>query len=256
MKLQQTHKLILALGLLISFAKPALATATCPLHLPGATFLADYTSAIDRQKYLTLVESAHFTPSVQNLVRGKSGARVGPDLNYTIDHFPNHHLALDSLSRFTIREKNPKPYGMRCSVEAFFERAIEFKPDDGMVRMIYGMHFSRLKKNDKAIEQFQQAEKLDPENTNLLYNLGLLYFDLKQYDKASTYAQKAYQDDFPLDGLKNKLKQVGKWVEPVKKPVPEEKGVEKTPNTTDQPAQQDKPVTPEKPAPTEQPPKE
>lgn len=255
MKLGLISRTISIFCLFMSFSESSFATARCPLHLPPPTFLADYTSAVDRQKWLTLVESAHFTPSVQNLTRGKSGSLPGPDITYTLDRFPNHHLALDSLSRYTIREKNTRPYGVRCTIEDYFERAIEFKPEDGMVRMLYGMHFSRLKKNDKAIEQFQKAEKLDPENTNLLYNLGLLYFDFKQYDKAAAYAQKAYQDDFPLDGLKNKLKQVGKWVEPEKKIKPEEKDAEKTTNT-EQPAQQDKSVVPDKPTSPEQPPKE
>ena len=226
MKLKQLVSAFFVItSLSIAIANPSFATPTCSLNVAGMSFLADYTSPIDRSKYLTLVESAHFTPSVQNLVRGNTG-HLGPDLSYTLDHFPNHHLALDSSSRFSIREKKSKPFGMRCTIEGFFDRAIEFQPKDAMVHMLYGMHFSRLKKSDKALQQFELAEKLDPEDANLLYNLGLVYFDLKQYDKAVTYAQKAYQNDFPLDGLKNKLKQVGKWVEPEKKVLKEVKKIQ------------------------------
>jgi tetratricopeptide (TPR) repeat protein len=79
----------------------------------------------------------------------------------------------------------------------------------------------RTKNTQKALEQFEHAEKLSPDDINLAYNIGLIYFDLKKYDKAMAYAEKAYQGKCPLQGLKQKLIKVGKWVEP--KPLPEEK---------------------------------
>lgn len=48
---------------------------------------------------LHLVEIAHFTPEVEHLVRGKSGAIYG-DLDYTLRAFPNHHRALWSMVRY------------------------------------------------------------------------------------------------------------------------------------------------------------
>jgi hypothetical protein len=38
-----------------------------------------------------------------------------------------------------------------------------------------------------------------------------MYFDMKDYGKAVEYAKKAYDLGFPLAGLRNKLKQAGKW---------------------------------------------
>ena len=45
------------------------------------------------------------------------------------------------------------------------------------------------------------------------YNLGLAYFDLKDYARANDYASKAYRNGFPpnIVGLREKLKKVGKW---------------------------------------------
>jgi len=40
-------------------------------------------------------------------------------------------------------------------------------------------------------------------------NMGLLYFDLKNYKLAQDYAQKACQLGYPLPGLRNKLKGMG-----------------------------------------------
>jgi Flp pilus assembly protein TadD len=68
-------------------------------------------------------------------------------------------------------------------------------------------------KVDKALEQLQQAVELQPENPSANYNLGLLYVQKKDYEQARTYAKKAYELGFPLPGLKNQLKQAGKWDE-------------------------------------------
>jgi TPR repeat protein len=50
-----------------------------------------------------------------------------------------------------------------------------------------------------------------PDNATAHYNLGLLYFDKKNYSKAKVHAEKAYALNFPLPGLRNRLKKVGKW---------------------------------------------
>jgi tetratricopeptide (TPR) repeat protein len=200
----------------LSIGSAVSATSLCAMLGPNSTDVHDYHDA-SQQTLLGLVNKAHFGPTIQTLKRGTSSGLIGPDLNYALDVFPNHYKALDVASRLSIKQNTPKVAGARCTVEGWFERAIEFRPKDPFVRMAYGMHLHRLNKTDQAIEQFKLADKFAPDNANLAYNLGLLYFDLKQYDKAMTFAEKAYTADFPLDGLKKKLKQVGKWVEP--KPV-------------------------------------
>jgi len=79
--------------------------------------------------------------------------------------------------------------------------------------MLYGIYLARIGDNDDAIEQLELAEKDAPSDANVLYNLGLLYFDKKNYDKALAYAKRAYKRGFPLPGLKNKLAGVGRWEE-------------------------------------------
>ena len=41
------------------------------------------------------------------------------------------------------------------------------------------------------------------------YNLGLLNFELKNYDKAKDYARKAYAQRYPLPGCATSLKKAG-----------------------------------------------
>jgi tetratricopeptide (TPR) repeat protein len=171
----------------------------------------DYTDPANKQS-LFLVESAHFTPSVARLISGNAG-RLGGDIDYTIRAFPNHHPALDALSRLGYRTKSHQPPDVLCSIEGYFERAIRYKPDDATVHMLYGIHFSRWGKSKESLEQFQIAEKLAPNSPNILYNLGLAYFEQKDYERARDYAVKAYDKGFPsnITGLQEKLKKIGKW---------------------------------------------
>lgn len=171
----------------------------------------DYSNATARRDSLPVVERVHFTKEVEQLISGASSAVIGADIDYTIRAFPNHYRALDAMSRLAEREKTPRPRGSSCTVQGWFERALRFKNDDAMVYMTYGMHLYRRKELAKAIEQMESAERLAPTNANIQYNLGLLQFEMKNYDKAAKHAQKAYKGGIQLAGLRNKLMQAGKW---------------------------------------------
>ena len=90
---------------------------------------------------------------------------------------------------------------------------MRWRPDDAMVRMIYGNYLSstRVKRYKDAIPHYELAEKKLKNNPNLFYNMGLVYFQLKEYDKAREYAKKAYAGGFPLSGLQQMLVKAGKW---------------------------------------------
>ena len=169
----------------------------------------DFTKTEDREK-LKIVEEHHFTSNIENLAYGNSGT-LGGELSYVLMLFPNHHRALAALGKLTLREKTLKPAGAKYSVECFFDRAMRYKPDDGVVRMIYGDFLLKSGQTDKATEQFQIAVNLQPDHPTINYNLGLLYMKKKDYVQAKTYAKKAYEMGFPLPGLKNQLIQAGKW---------------------------------------------
>lgn len=170
----------------------------------------DYSDFSQRQKHLTIVERYHFTPNIENLASGNSGP-VGGELDYTLRAFPNHHRALAALAKLGVRDKTIKPIGTKYSVHCYFERAIRFKPSDPVVRMVYGNYLQKLGQPDKAIDQFIVAVNLQPEDPTINYNLGLLYMEKKDYEQARTHAKKAYEQGFPLPGLKNKLVEAGKW---------------------------------------------
>ena len=182
--------------------------AAQPLYC-GEVTGRDYTDAEER-RFLGMVEQYHFTPDVEGLRRGNTGT-IASDLNYTLMMFPNHHRALAAMGKLVLRDKTLKPSGAKYSIECYFDRAMRFRPNDGIVRMVYGNYLLKAGQTDKAIKELQIAVDLEPENPTINYNLGLLYLKQKNYEQAKTYAKKAYELGFPLPGLRNQLKQAGKW---------------------------------------------
>ncbi|MBK8750850.1 MAG: tetratricopeptide repeat protein [Candidatus Competibacteraceae bacterium] len=183
----------------------------------------DYNEPEARGQPLHLVESAHFTPEVETLIRGNTSGTPLGDLDYTLRAFPNHHRALYSLTKYELREKKKSqqagiPYTppqskakFPATAECYFDRAIRWRPDDPTVRLLYGLYLQLTGKLDQALAQYKLSEKIQPKSADLNYNMGLLYFDLKQYSLAKQYAQKAYQLGYPLPGLRKKLAGVGQW---------------------------------------------
>lgn len=172
----------------------------------------DYRERADLSQQLNLVERAHFTNEVEKLVKGNTGT-VGADLDYTLRAFPNHPRALASLARLALRSQAPKVSGLKYSFECYFNRAVRFKGDDPAVHAIYGSYLSKLGRTDEALEHLLEAVRLEPDNATSNYNLAVVYFDKRNYEKAQEFAKKAYAKDFPLPGLKNRLVQVGWWTD-------------------------------------------
>lgn len=190
----------------------------------------DYRSASDYQKIL--VEGAHFFPAVETLRRGtyhptKGYAVIpGSEIDYTLRVFPNHPRALMSLSKLGIRDKTDRPKGVKAPVPCYFKEAMRFRPNDSMVRIIFGIHLNKLGRTKEALDQFDKAKELGEESANLYYNLGLAYIDVKRYPEALEAAHKAYAMKFPLPGLKDKLVKAGVWKDPPPPPAPEAKPAE------------------------------
>lgn len=195
--------------------------ASTDLHAATANFCGDlhngygpydYRKRAEFHENFYLVEMAHFTPDVENGIKGNTGT-IGGDLDYTLRAIPNHHRALATLATLALRDHTVQVVGMRYPVECWFNRALRLTPDDGAVYATYGSYLFSLGKTDKAAELFKQGVSYEPDNPTLNYNLGLIYFKQHDYAKAKTYAKKAYAGGFPLPGLKNKLIEAKQWDE-------------------------------------------
>ncbi len=158
-----------------------------------------------------IVERAHFTRDVEQLIRGKSSGTPVGDLDYTLRAFPNHHRALYSLMKWGEKKRTDTPKDAHWPIWCYFDRATRFQPEDAQVRLLYGIYLQKNGRYSESLEQLRIAESFAGENANILYNIGLVYLDLNNSEKALEYAHRAYRLGFPLEGLRNRLKRLGKW---------------------------------------------
>lgn len=158
---------------------------------------------------LNTVNFNHFNSDVRELVRGQTAYEVLADLDFILRHFPNHHGALRVMARYFLEGGAQLRF---LSAECYFDRALRGYPDDIAVRQIYSMYLSRKGRFPEAIEQLEAAIELHPgPSMELHYNLGLLYADLGDFDKANRHASIAYGMGHPLPGLRDKLMRLGQW---------------------------------------------
>jgi Flp pilus assembly protein TadD len=170
----------------------------------------DYADPLDKAQRLTIVENYHFTPEVETLRAGKSGS-LASDIDYTLRAFPNHHRALWSVAQLELRNKGPLREFR--SAECYFDRALRWRPNDPMVHTVYAIFLSRRGDTKGALARYKEALSLAPDNAEVNYNAGLLYFELNDLESARKHAKIAYDLGYPLPGLKNKLKQKNMWTD-------------------------------------------
>lgn len=177
----------------------------------------DYRTATAKQKLA--VESVHYTAEIQQMRAGNTTTNLAGDLAYTLKVFPNHHGALKTMADWSVRTKSNPARGGHYTVECWFDRALRFRPDDPMVKMLYGVYLLQKGRSKEAVEQLEAARTDGRPNANLHYNLGLAYTKLGRFNEALESAHTAYGLGFPLPGLKNQLVRAGKWREPANAPV-------------------------------------
>jgi Tfp pilus assembly protein PilF len=168
----------------------------------------DYTNPVHRAENIPIVETAHLNADVRALRRGQTGTDPLGDLDYTLRAVPNHPAALDAVARYFI---NGGSAGRYWTAECYFDRAMRFKPDDGTVYLVYGVYLHRKKEFADAERQYLRALELLGESADAHYNIGLLYVDMDDLEKAKQHALKAYQLGYPLPGLKKRLREHGMW---------------------------------------------
>lgn len=171
----------------------------------------DYRS--DRDK-LPIVDHSHFTPEIESLSRSYKGY-LGGELDYALRAFPNHHRALAAMMRLAERSKSPQAPNATYSVACYFDRAIRFRPNDTTVRMLFASYLNKSGLAPEANQQLDYVLTLAGDNAFTHYNLGLLYFENKSYDKALQQAHRAMALGLQRSELRDALKAAGKWIDPV-----------------------------------------
>lgn len=152
----------------------------------------------------------HTDPAIKRMRAGEYSRNVMADLDYTLMRWPNHLQALRALIDYDLA--GGKPYEF-MPAHCYIERARKFAPDD--VNVALAQAYYEWKKGDTigAVASYETALDIDPDSAVAHYNLGLLYFELGQYEKARDQAQAAYSAGYPLSGLRKKLAAAGYWKE-------------------------------------------
>ncbi|MEO8027614.1 MAG: ABC transporter permease [Bryobacteraceae bacterium] len=187
--------------------------------LPGQYGPFDYRTATREQK--EIVERRHFTLPWAAVQKGKlvwymDGQYIGPvgaDFDYTLRAFPNHYQALKAIDEVEFRLKNPKVPGLNWSVNCYFLRASGFRPDDGLVRALYGAYLARRGKAAQARLELDRATELTPNSINVESHVAWSYFAIGDWADAEKHARLAYEYGYALPGLRDKLKAKGHWSE-------------------------------------------
>lgn len=167
-------------------------------------------TSTDEKAIFVNVHEYHLKPAYDAMSRGNSKS-AHENFEFILQGFPNSPQALNGMSELCVNKwKSPK-----CDADSWFERAVERNPQVAATWTIYGVHLQRKGMLRDAIGKFDHALELKPNDMNAHYNIGLVYFDLKDYDKANLHAQMSYYLGAPLPGLRNKLMRVDRW-----KPMP------------------------------------
>ena len=196
------------LGLLI-FTSVKLASAQA---VPGCGNLQsqgqfgpfDYYDPEAKGVSLSLVEGRHFTPEVEQLVRGKTSVSPIEDLDYTLRAFPNHPRALNAVARWALQGGSFQT-AMVPSADCYFRRAIAFRPEDAIAHMLFGTYLWKRGKDSEAAIQYEEAFRLAPTSAEVNYNAGLFFLKQGDLARAKKHAEVAYAGGYPLPGLRNKI---------------------------------------------------
>lgn len=203
----------------LQFGRAAIAAAALGLCASGA--LAEdcgplpsggygpYDYRTDRDK-VALVEKFHFTPSIEALIPSGNGP-VGAELDYVLDKFPNHHRALSAAVRMAERDKTFRLKGSVRVVECYFDRALRFRRDDTVVRSLFAHYLGKIGRTDDAINQLDICLTFASENALTHRNIGIVFAELKQYDRAAAQARTARDLGYPGTDLIDRLRAAGQW---------------------------------------------
>jgi len=165
----------------------------------------DYYDPIDRN-FLILVERGHIIEMKERYQKGLFDW-VWNDLEYVLRHVPNHPEALQKMISFVDEYIKKTP----DDVNEWFDKAVDWNPMEPNTRVLYGIHFYKIKEYEKAEEQFQAAISLDEKHVEAHYNYGLLLLKMGKLEEAKKHAKFAYDNNYPLPGLQNLLAKLKHW---------------------------------------------
>ena len=113
-----------------------------------------------------------------------------------------------------VRVKSSQPQGAQYTVECYFKRALMFRPDDQVARMLYAKFLATSGRKAEALRNLEYTAEKVTDNPLTHYNIGLLLLEMGEFEKAVTQAHLAQKLGFEGRQLREKLQAAGKWSEP------------------------------------------
>lgn len=136
---------------------------------------------------------------------------MAQDVAYTLGVFPNHPRALLTMAKLSEKYKvDPAPAGT-YTVDCWFDRAVRFRPDDTVVRSLYAQYLGKHGRKNEAIQHLEFAIKQAADNPMSQYNIGMVFFELGEFDRALAQAHKATSMGMQWPDLEKLLKASGHW---------------------------------------------
>lgn len=154
------------------------------------------------------IKRNHLDPAVERMKQGEFSHRVLADLDFMLRGWPNHHAALEAAIRYELG--GGKPYEL-LTTACYLARATEFAPDDVRVLFLEAYYYWQRGDRPLARDIYEESLAIHPDSIDVHYNLGLVYFELEEYEKSMYHAGIAYRGGYPLPGLRKKLEGVRKW---------------------------------------------
>ena len=175
---------------------------------------------VERGERLRLVESYHFTPGIEALVRpvNTTHREMAADVAYTLHVFPNHHRALITMVRLGERHRTELPPGAKFTIECYFDRAVRFADNDVVVRLLLARYLASKNRKEDAVRQLAFASEMAGKNALSHFNIGLAYFELKEFERARVEALKAHELGLQRKELIEMLRQEQQWPGPGGRP--------------------------------------
>lgn len=176
-------------------------TAQAPQTIKRVDYRATDSASRSRVR---VVEQYHWQKALDCMAAGNTTC-ANSNFHFILNWVPNHPYALMKMSALQ------KRLGQARKADTYMDNAIRFSPSDPAAFVVYGIHLQRTDRIDAAIEKYQQAIELDPNQSDAHYNLGLAYLEANKLEKANEHAQIAYRLGYGLPGLRDRLKERGAW---------------------------------------------
>jgi tetratricopeptide (TPR) repeat protein len=132
------------------------------------------------------------------------------EISYTFDRIPDTSPIYPTVAVNMARARMLR--GQTEDAIAAVEHAVQVQPQDPRPYIGMAVIYRDMKKLDQARDALLKGDAaVGGTSAEIQYTLGLIYFELDDKENALAYARKAYDKNYPLPGLQQKLKRAGYW---------------------------------------------